>query len=156
MRDVDADQRRHAMGVSSRKPPRHVRTDACAHEMKGSILVAERLGDREDVLRILVEVIVLDALGSSARAEPAQIRRDSAKPHIRHCGNLVVPFPTVARQAVQQHEQRPVFRAVGQGLERHASCGDFKFFHRRSVLPVGAKMSILFIIIVRRAKEGMS
>jgi hypothetical protein len=100
MGDVDADQRRDAIRVLRGEPPGHRRTDARAHQMEGAPRVAQRIGDLEDVLRVLLHVVGLDAVRPGARAEPAQVGRDGAEPHLGHGGNLVVPFPTIAGQAV--------------------------------------------------------
>jgi hypothetical protein len=132
MGDVDADQRRDPIRVLRGDPPGHRRADARAHEMKGAARVAQRVGDLEDVLRVLLHVVGLDALRPGPRAEPAQVGRHGTEAHLGHGGNLVMPFPTVAGQAVQQEQQGPIYRAVGQGLEGHAACLDLDFLQRGS------------------------
>ena len=81
----------------------------------------------EDVLCIFLQVVGLDTLRPRTRAEPAQIGRHDTEPALGQLGDLVVSLPTVPGQAVQLQQQGAIFRAVGQGLERHASRFDLDF-----------------------------
>jgi hypothetical protein len=94
--------------------------------MEGAPAVAQRVRDLQGVLRILLHVIGLDARWSGSWAEPAQIGSHGPEPHLGHGGDLVVPLPAVARQAVQQDQQGAILRTVGQGLERHTARIDFE------------------------------
>jgi hypothetical protein len=53
---------------------------------------------------VLVEAICLHALWASAIAESTQVVRDDPEPKRCHRRDLVMPLPTVARQAVKQKE----------------------------------------------------